>query len=253
MSTTHQTALVLIPPPEAWDPIQAIRRVHDRQFRRWMPHLTILYPFVTRDLLDRALPAASEALSGLVPFEVTLARFDVFRHRGATTTLWLAPEPKGALVALQAALLRRFPECGATSRFSGGFTPHLSVGQSRDEERLRVLRAELASWTPLTFTARTLTIIVREPPPDDVFRPFAEVPFGAPPGSGGIPRPNPWPLTGLLLCAAASRCRFCGNELRLPVVQEVPECCVPSRRRLLAYESVRAIVPRGTGRELRRS
>ena len=177
MSTTHQTALVLIPPPEVWDPIQAIRRVHDRQFRRWMPHLTILYPFVTRDLLDRALPAATEALFDLAPFEVTLARFDVFRHRGATTTLWLAPEPKATLVALHAALLRRFPECSATSRFSGGFTPHLSVGQTRDDERLGALRADLECWTPLTFTARNLTIIVREPPPDDVFRTFAEVPF----------------------------------------------------------------------------
>jgi 2'-5' RNA ligase len=187
MSTTHQTALVLIPPPEVWEPIQAIRRVHDRQFRRWMPHVTILYPFVTRALLDRALPAASEALSELAPFEVTLARFDVFRHRGATTTLWLAPEPKAALVALQAASLHRFPECSATSRFPGGFTPHLSVGQTHDEECLRVLRAELERWTPLAFTVRNLTIIVREPPPDDVFRTFAEVPLGVRPTS----RPDP--------------------------------------------------------------
>jgi 2'-5' RNA ligase len=178
VSTTHQTALVLIPPREVWEPIQAIRRVHDRQFRRWMPHVTILYPFVTKDLLDRALPAASEALSALVPLEIALARFDVFRHRGGTTTLWLAPEPKGALLALHASLLRRFPECVATSKFSGGFTPHLSVGQTRDEERLRVLRGELERFAPLAFTARNLTIIVREPPPDDVFRTFAEVPFG---------------------------------------------------------------------------
>jgi hypothetical protein len=76
-------------------------------------------------------------------------------------------------------LLRRFPECDATSSFSGGFTPHLSVGQTRDEERLRVLRAELERWTPLVFTARSLTIIVREPAPDDVFRTFAEVPLAA--------------------------------------------------------------------------
>jgi 2'-5' RNA ligase len=184
MSTTHQSALVLIPPPEVWEPIQAIRRGHDRQFRRWMPHVTILYPFVTRDLLDRALPAATDALSELAPFEVTLQRFDVFRHRGATATLWLAPEPKEALVALHGALIRRFPECGATSKFSGGFTPHLSVGQARDEERLRVLRAELESWIPQAFSARDLKIIVREPPPDDVFRIFAEVPFGARPTSG---------------------------------------------------------------------
>jgi 2'-5' RNA ligase len=178
MATTHESALVLIPPPEVWDPIQAIRRVHDRQFRRWMPHVTILYPFVTRDLLERALSPAAEALSAVSPFEITLSRFDVFRHRGGTATLWLAPEPEAVLIGLQGTLLRHFPECRATSAFAGGFTPHLSVGQARGEERLRALRGELDGWQPLTFTAWRVSIIVREPPPRDVFRTFAEVPFG---------------------------------------------------------------------------
>ena len=46
---THTTAAVLIPPEDVWGPIQAIRREHDRQFRRWMPHITLLYPFRPRE------------------------------------------------------------------------------------------------------------------------------------------------------------------------------------------------------------
>lgn len=183
MGTTPQSALVLVPPPEVWEPIQAIRRVHDRQFRRWMPHLTLLYPFLPRDVLPRAAPAAAEALAGVEPFEIVLARFEVFRHRGATFTLWLAPEPKESLSAVHAALVRRFPECDATGRFAGGFTPHLSVGQARDEARLRALQGDVEAWTPVAFTARRVTIIVREPPPDDVFRTFAEVPLGERPST----------------------------------------------------------------------
>jgi 2'-5' RNA ligase len=179
VATTHQSALVLVPPPEVWEPIQAIRRVHDRQFRRWMPHVTLLYPFLPRAELPGAIPAAAEALARVAPFEVVLARLDAFRHRGDAFTLWLAPEPKDALVALQAALVRRLPECDATGRFAGGFTPHLSVGQARGEEGLRRLRRALDGWKPLAFTARQVTIVVREPPPDDVFRTFAEVALGA--------------------------------------------------------------------------
>ena len=53
---THTTAVVLIPPEEVWEPIQALRRAHDRNFDRWMPHITLLYPFAERDAsLLRAL------------------------------------------------------------------------------------------------------------------------------------------------------------------------------------------------------
>ena len=178
MPTTQQSAIVLVPPAEAWEPIQAIRRVHDRQVRRWMPHVTVLYPFLPRDQLARATPVAEESLAGVAPFGVALARFDLFRHRGGTFTVWLAPEPREPLLAVQAALVRTFRECDATSRFASGFTPHLSVGQARSEEELRSLRRELEAWTPLSFVVRHVSIIVRDPPPRDVFRTLAEVPLG---------------------------------------------------------------------------
>jgi RNA 2',3'-cyclic 3'-phosphodiesterase len=182
MPTIHQSAVVLIPPEDAWPPIQAIRRVHDRQVRRWMPHVTLLYPFLPRAELGAALPAAHAALAAVAPFELRLARFDAFRHRGGTATVWLAPEPREALVAVQAALGRAFPRCDATDRFAGGFTPHLSVGQARGPEALAAFRRELEGWKPLAFRADRVAIIVRDPPPDDVFRTFAEVPLG-----GGAP------------------------------------------------------------------
>jgi 2'-5' RNA ligase len=143
-----------------------------------MPHVTLLYPFRPRAALAGAVPAETEALAAVGRFEVRLARFDAFRHRGGTFTLWLAPEPTDALAAVQAALVRRFPACDARGRFAGGFMPHLSVGQARGEAELAAFRRELDGWSPLAFTARAVAVIVRDPPPADVFRTFAEVPLG---------------------------------------------------------------------------
>ncbi len=177
--TTHQSAVVLIPPPEVWGPVQAIRCVHDSQFRRWMPHITILYPFLPPAELPGAIAPAEKTLQDVEPFRVILSRFSFFRHERGTYINWLAPEPRGPLVAVYNSLVRLFPECDTTARFPGGFTPHLTVGQSSGEEQLCAFEREMEPWMPLTFTAQRLTIVVCESPPDDVFRPFAELPIGA--------------------------------------------------------------------------
>jgi 2'-5' RNA ligase len=160
---THRTAVVFIPPSEVWPTIQEIRRLRDRQFQRWMPHLTLLYPFAPRSELPRHLPALTEACAALEPFEARLATFHSFQHGGSSSTLWLAPEPKEAFVRLQSALEDAAPAFGSTSRFKGGFTPHLSVGQAGNEADTPEALDELASnWTPLTFRVSEVQVIARE-------------------------------------------------------------------------------------------
>ena len=41
---TYTTALVVIPPAEVWLPIQALRAKYDAKVRRWMSHITLVYP-----------------------------------------------------------------------------------------------------------------------------------------------------------------------------------------------------------------
>jgi hypothetical protein len=53
---TPNTAVVLIPPQELWEPIQAIRRVHDLHVERWMPHVTLLFPFAPAERFAQAEP-----------------------------------------------------------------------------------------------------------------------------------------------------------------------------------------------------
>ncbi len=48
---TYTTAVVLIPAEDCWEPIQKIRRLHDRKLHHWMPHITLIYPFRPREAL----------------------------------------------------------------------------------------------------------------------------------------------------------------------------------------------------------
>ena len=86
---SHLTAVVLIPPAEAQEPIQQIRRRYYRKIDRWMPHITMLYPFAPRDAFQEASGGLAEACAAVQPFEITLKDFSGFDHGGGRFTLWL--------------------------------------------------------------------------------------------------------------------------------------------------------------------
>ncbi|UCE07086.1 MAG: 2'-5' RNA ligase family protein, partial [bacterium] len=78
---THTTAIVVIPPEALWDSIQKIRKEHDRQFRRWMPHITMIYPFRPAEEFDALVEQFSFSCQSIQPFSITLSRFNHFYHR----------------------------------------------------------------------------------------------------------------------------------------------------------------------------
>lgn len=160
---THTTAVCLIPPKPVWEPIQRVRRRYDRQFNRWMPHINLLYPFVLPAEFNVARRILASVCGRHVQFRITLREFRSFSHGARSHTIWLAPEPAEPIIRLQAALQESFPDCTDLSRFGGGFTPHLSLGQAGSrtqlEERLKELRE---SWVPLEFTVRKAYLIRRE-------------------------------------------------------------------------------------------
>jgi poly(A) polymerase len=208
----HQAAVVLIPPEELWGPIETMRSQHDRNYERWMPHVTLLYPFVPEEHFAEAEPLITEALKELAPFQVTLTGFSHFEHRGSVTA-WLRPEdrPHGALKALQAALEAALPQCDEQGRKSErGFTPHLSVGQlprSSPAEIRRTLGAWERDWKPLTFEVREVCLISRR---GDI--PF-EVRRRVPLGGGRRPTPGP-EEPGLLRAALEARGEWESDEAR---------------------------------------
>jgi len=80
----------------------AICSKHDQAYKRWMPHINLLYPFIMDDVNGEAFSMASKMLTPVLaeisPFSI---RFDVnsfryFKH-GKNCTLWLKPQSETTL------------------------------------------------------------------------------------------------------------------------------------------------------------
>lgn len=93
-----------------------------------------LYPFLedSDDTFATAASILAEALKEVTPFTLTLPAYKAFMRK-RSCTVWLEPvEEAGgsSLDQLHASLLQSYPQCDDTAKAgSGGFTPHLSVGQ----------------------------------------------------------------------------------------------------------------------------
>lgn len=98
--------------------------------------MNVLFGFVPESDFDRAAPLVAAAAAETAPFAARLAGVHTFGHR-EDATLWLdpaGPDGDGEWAELRRALERRFPRCGG--RRADGFTPHLTLGRSRDPQRV---------------------------------------------------------------------------------------------------------------------
>ena len=173
---TYTTAVVLIPPESVQPPIQELRRIHDRNFVRWMPHITLLYPFAEQHDFGSIIPALTQAAQQIVPFSVELARFDAFRHR-KSCTMFLVPEPEGEIVRLHSKLMHYLPDYDDTARFAGGFHPHLSVGQFQHRSLQTEQQRLQSEWQPIRCEMGAISLIYRSSETDDRFVVAEQFPF----------------------------------------------------------------------------
>lgn len=176
---THLTACAIVPPEEVWEPIQRVRRLHDPHLRRWMPHISLLYPFVPHARLHGAAREVAEVVAAHQPFRLELARLGFYTHRKGRITVRLEPSPVPPVDRLHRALLERFPECDDTARHEGGFTPHLSLGVFLQRSEARIVRDGLeASWRPLAFDVTHVSLLARSGYEKDPFEVVASLPLG---------------------------------------------------------------------------
>ncbi|MHA2390888.1 MAG: 2'-5' RNA ligase family protein [Promethearchaeota archaeon] len=163
MSKVYYSAVVVIPPEEKWAAIQEIRKRYDRNINRWMPHITLLYPFRPPAQYSNVEEIFSKTCGGLSPFEISLNFFKYFGHGHQTYTLWLNPEPNNSLIDLQSEILKIVPDCNDVNKYKNGFKPHLSVGQIKGKNLLlEILKNLQREWKEIKFTLNKIFFISRE-------------------------------------------------------------------------------------------
>ena len=187
----HHTTVALIPPDEAWPPIQEARKlVRDKGLWRWPPHANLLYPFVAPRLFRAAAERLALAVGGVEPFDVRLRELRIFKHP-RSATLWLHPEPsrENALIELQAALQSAIPHADQqTAGHGGSFTAHMTVGSFPSEEAALAAKEEImaaALWDAeegVTFTVTEVVVMARDGA-EGQFEPRWRIPLG-PAGRG---------------------------------------------------------------------
>ena len=165
MTKVNSTAVVIIPPTEIWGPIQDIRKKYDRHIHRWMPHITLLFPFRHQSDFSKLESLFSTTCNKIALFDISCNIFKYFHHGKQKYTFYLAPEPENLIINLQYKLLEIVPECNDVNLYKSGFTPHLSVGQIKGKNNLETLLKNLqTNWVPLKFKITSIYFIVREKP-----------------------------------------------------------------------------------------
>jgi len=172
------SAVVLVPPKKIWSPIQRIRREYDPQISRWMPHVTLLYPFVKEEYLKAAADKLRTVCAALEPFRLTLRDLSHFEQTSDTATLYLEPEPASKVKELHAELLSVLPWCDDTARFEAGYVPHLSVGRCSMEKVEQVKTQLQQDWSPIHWKVSKVDLLARPAEEDGSFDVHESLPLG---------------------------------------------------------------------------
>lgn len=152
---SRKSVLALLPPTSMLGAIEAVRSVHDKHFKRWPPHIKLIYPFLespselleqggreTAHLKQHIRTRIERAIRGTAPFEMSLTG-DLpgsFRHKSTRRdcTVCLGPTTQ-SVHNLQAALAAEFIEFVTPPHYS----PHLSIGQARGSEEMCTIRTAM--------------------------------------------------------------------------------------------------------------
>lgn len=165
---SYKSALVIVPECDALDTIEQIRKLHDRRYYRWMPHITMIFPFVAVDgpaeTRENTIKIVRDIVYAKKQLSISFACFNSFTHSRNSHTLYLRPD-SGSEIALQSLvdqLAKALPDFDDVRR-DGHFSPHLSLGQFRSKQAMQEVEVEYEALPcSVTFQAYSMAWVTRE-------------------------------------------------------------------------------------------
>jgi endonuclease/exonuclease/phosphatase family metal-dependent hydrolase len=163
-TTSHDTALCVIPPNTLCGNIDQLRELYDKAYELWPPHINLIYPFVAPESLPRAQEQIQAHFKNLLdlsePKTVSLDEAGLFRNR-KTDTIFLreSQDPSTShLVSL------RFLALQALGQSPSSCNLHLTIGQPEDKtlSARDFLLAKAELLPRLDFQIGALAILIRE-------------------------------------------------------------------------------------------
>jgi len=188
-----KSAIIVMPPEALWQQIQQIRKLYDKAYARWMPHINMVYPFIPGENFPDVVEDLKVSLSSISPFKIAFKDLGYFQHKGSCT-LWANPRTESnELIQLNNILESTFPYCkDLSSKSDEGFSPHLTLGQFTSKEIQQKVKEFEQSWNSIEWTCSEVYLICRQGF-DDPFKIIYRVPFegkdvdqvNIPPSKGG--------------------------------------------------------------------
>ena len=160
-----KTAIAIILPSNQASEVNAIRRIHDKAFHKWPPHVNILYPPVTIDQLKSALPLIRDALGSTASQKLSIGDIGTFRHR-QNATVFLEPDDKSkrSIASLRTKMVKALGLSDKAGTIDGTFRPHLTLGQaSLSGDAVDTLVDKCSTLKELHWEFGELAVLTRKP------------------------------------------------------------------------------------------
>lgn len=164
---SNATAVALVPPEHLRPEINSLRKLHDKAFSKWDPHINLLYPFVEKgEKLRAAIAILRQHLFDhqTQRLNINLNRVDSFMHR-KNSTVFLRPSvhSEEALCSLRASMVTSLG-CGEKEgTHDGTFRPHMTIGQAGlTGSQIERLSDKVKSLAPIAWEGYSLVVLERQ-------------------------------------------------------------------------------------------
>jgi len=156
-----RSALAFVLPADLQDNVQSIRKVHDKAYGRWPPHINFFFPFLPEEQMPALVPRIRDALSRIQPFTVVLDTIGNFKHGKGSFTVWLGPQSTAPFNEIFEALAPLFPELKNGGREE--FVPHMTLGQCKSEKAVETATEEFKEIIgSITCLVDSIQVLVRD-------------------------------------------------------------------------------------------